>query len=272
MSIEILIWLAILLSKAQKALTPIAAANDSQQKANQAAADAAAAAKRGDAATAQQKAKEAAAHAKTAQQAASSVKVPPPWPQVVPGGLPPFPSAAWKPASPVTSAMVSRAFQLLPQLWASGEGTFKVEKTGDKWVAYRASAMAEGKKGVVAFTTSSSPAAASPARANDGPTATRPQAPPTPRPPTPSAIVPVSTTAPATSAYPTLRLTTPTYTSGPSVIWLQQKLRIAADGKFGPGTQQAVKNFQAAHGLTADGVVGPLTWQALGVGAGSRAA
>lgn len=37
----------------------------------------------------------------------------------------------------------------------------------------------------------------------------------------------------------------------------------AQDGKFGPGTQQAVAAFQSVAGLEPDGVVGPLTWQAL---------
>ena len=36
-----------------------------------------------------------------------------------------------------------------------------------------------------------------------------------------------------------------------------------ADGKFGAKTETAVKAFQKSKGLTADGVVGPKTWEAL---------
>jgi peptidoglycan hydrolase-like protein with peptidoglycan-binding domain len=35
------------------------------------------------------------------------------------------------------------------------------------------------------------------------------------------------------------------------------------DSNFGPKTRDAVKSFQEGNGLTADGVVGPMTWQAL---------
>lgn len=62
--------------------------------------------------------------------------------------------------------------------------------------------------------------------------------------------------------------------SGPDVITLQYLLDVISeyypeipglsqDGIFGSGTRQSVITFQQAMGLTADGVVGPLTWKAL---------
>ena len=35
------------------------------------------------------------------------------------------------------------------------------------------------------------------------------------------------------------------------------------DGDFGAITEAAVRAFQESHGLTPDGIVGPLTWSAL---------
>ena len=51
---------------------------------------------------------------------------------------------------------------------------------------------------------------------------------------------------------------------GSDVAEVQTKLGLTADGRFGELTQHAVEEFQAAHGLTPDGVVGRDTWKALG--------
>ena len=40
---------------------------------------------------------------------------------------------------------------------------------------------------------------------------------------------------------------------------------LVVDGVFGKKTEEAVKDFQRNNGLTADGIVGPKTWTALGV-------
>ena len=59
--------------------------------------------------------------------------------------------------------------------------------------------------------------------------------------------------------------------TGPYVVAMQAQLiqrgyscgPKGADGIFGAKTEEAVKDFQRAAGLTADGICGPLTWAAL---------
>jgi peptidoglycan hydrolase-like protein with peptidoglycan-binding domain len=57
--------------------------------------------------------------------------------------------------------------------------------------------------------------------------------------------------------------------TGKAVRRLQRALRrtpnlgLTVDGVFGPQLEAAVKDFQEGAGLAADGVVGPLTWNAL---------
>ena len=55
--------------------------------------------------------------------------------------------------------------------------------------------------------------------------------------------------------------------SGAAVKKIQRKLHVRASGYYGADTRRAVKRFQAAHGLTADGVAGPATLDALGIDA-----
>lgn len=53
--------------------------------------------------------------------------------------------------------------------------------------------------------------------------------------------------------------------TGEQVKILQAHLGLSVDGKFGPATESVVKEFQKSHNLVADGIVGPKTWEALGV-------
>ena len=52
---------------------------------------------------------------------------------------------------------------------------------------------------------------------------------------------------------------------GKEVKLLQQFLEVGADGIFGKGTEFAVKEFQKINGLVADGIVGPSTWDWMGL-------
>jgi len=52
---------------------------------------------------------------------------------------------------------------------------------------------------------------------------------------------------------------------GKEVKELQEFLDIEADGIFGKGTETAVKKWQSDNGLVADGIVGPATWDCMGI-------
>ena len=54
-------------------------------------------------------------------------------------------------------------------------------------------------------------------------------------------------------------------TKGNEVKLLQEFLDTEADGIFGPGTERAVKKWQSENGLVVDGIVGPATWDAMGL-------
>lgn len=44
---------------------------------------------------------------------------------------------------------------------------------------------------------------------------------------------------------------------------IQNKVKVASDGRFGPATARAVRDWQKAHGLTPDSMVGSITWAAM---------
>ena len=52
---------------------------------------------------------------------------------------------------------------------------------------------------------------------------------------------------------------------GDEVKTLQKLLGVTVDGDFGPKTDEAVRHFQRMHDLVDDGIVGAMTWAALGV-------
>lgn len=182
----------------------------------------------------------------------ADMPAPMPWPQAVPADLPRFPGPGWVPDEPPGPGVVARANQLLPILWKAGAGSFKAEKTGARWIVYRATPMG-AKRGVVAWRLKEQASIPPPAPA------------PAPSSP-PATTIPevVVKPAPPIKGVRTLRLGS----KGTDVTMVQRVLSsrgfaVTDDGNFGPATDAAVRSFQRREGLTADGVVGPKTWGAL---------
>lgn len=186
-------------------------------------------------------------------------QTPPPWPQAVPDGLPPFPGSGWVPDEPPPPAVVTRAYQLLSELWKYGSGVHRTEKIDARWITFRAEIVKSGKKGVVAYRLKNAAASAAPTPALPAATYQVPTAPDV----SPPWGVPADYRPPLpTTTVRTLKLASPMM-RGADVTTLQQKLGIKADGIFGVGTKAATINWQKSHGLAADGIVGPATWKAL---------
>jgi len=185
---------------------------------------------------------------------------------VVPAGLPPFPGPQWEYDEPPPEVVQQRAGQLLTGLWRGGRGTYRIEQTSGRWIAYRADLVRGGKRGVVAYRLKK-PVAAPPAL--PAPAPSRPSAPSAPAAPP---VVNTSVNPPKVSpvSLPELRYGMGLRPSAPSpdVRLAQQRLitsgaRITADGRFGPATRDAVMSHQRRRGLPATGIVDRSTWSAL---------
>jgi hypothetical protein len=80
-------------------------------------------------------------------------------------------------------------------------------------------------------------------------------------PTTPSVEADAPLPRPTTVRQPAPRPTIRRGSTGPAVIEAQQILQISpADGDFGRHTESVTREYQQAHGLKVDGVIGPQTW------------
>ncbi len=74
--------------------------------------------------------------------------------------------------------------------------------------------------------------------------------------------IPAAEPPPRTGAAPG-RPTLRRGSQGDPVKTVQRDLNLSADGNFSGQTEAAVRNFQRAHSMVPDGIVGPKTWSAL---------
>jgi hypothetical protein len=208
-----------------------------------------------------------------------------PWPQgPVPATLPPFPGPGWEPDVPVTPELAARATYWNGLLWDFPTKTQRrasvQENFGGHWLTF-AAAWHPGDKGPKTYMATEA------WRVKQAPAAVAPAVAPAPVPVTvqPSqaaaaaaapaaapAVVPVAVVWPKPiGPYPG----TGAWQKNAGFIAAYQAVLaalgyvgadghpIAADGKYGPNTDFAVKAFQGAHGVPVDGQVGPGTIPAL---------
>ena len=94
--------------------------------------------------------------AKQAREIKEAAKTPSPWRAAKPTDLPPWPGG-WEPDTPPSEPVVTRAWQLLAELWAKGKGSRKTETIKGRWVTFVAADHGGGKKGVTAFRVKGAP-------------------------------------------------------------------------------------------------------------------
>jgi|SRR5882672_543919 len=152
----------------------------------------------------------------------------------VPAGLPAWPGG-WKPAR-TTPDIVARAQVFLGSLALNGSS---IERSTDgRWIRYQKS-----KQGTKTMVTAWEPREPVAATASPG-------------------VVPVSYASTAAKPPGAMPPTLRRGMKGQPVRELQKLLALPTDGDFGPGTEKAVKAFQASHGLKPDGIAGPAFWRA----------
>lgn len=191
------------------------------------------------------------AAAATKKQAKQSLQHPAPWPAQAPDWLPPWPMG-WQPDAPASKAVIARAAQLIKALHARGLGATAQEYVDGKWITFVAR-MHGAKKAVEAYRVKNKVVKTAAPKAAQA-----------------SNVTPAKIT-PAQAARPTLRAGDGMgvrVALAPHVAELQALLNahgatIKPDGKFGPLTDGAVREYQRVYKLTVDGIVGPQTWGSL---------
>lgn len=208
----------------------------------------------------------------TRQDLPKAARTPAPWPAREPSNLPPFPEG-WEPDTPPTRAAISRAAQLIQTLHSRGVGSYVTEFLGGRWLTFVAKM--HGRKKAVEAWRPRSKAARRPVVSPSVPLATK-----APWPSTkggdsaPASTAPVSSPvrpAPSVALPPTVRRGDgmgARQSLAETVKEAQTALNshgasLNVDGKFGPLTEAATREFQTAYKLTVDGVIGPKTWTAL---------